>query len=529
MITVDIAKNMLVDTMVGILGADGVTTEAAECIFFSTDTLREGVVAEAVIRPADADQLARAIAAATTAGRSVIGRGGGFSYTGGYTPAEAGSIIVDTRRMNRILEVNEEDLYVVVEAGCTWKALYEELKGRGFRTPYFGPMSGFHTTIGGALSQGSFFLGSTQFGTTADSVLALEVALADGQLVRTGSSSNRFAPSPFFRAYGPDLTGLFLHDSGAMGIKTKAMLRLIPYPEYSRFASFHLPDLESTLALMSTIARSGHAAECYAWDPALVQKFRSRNTVTEDLRYLKNVARSGGSFFKGVRDAAKLVMAGKKMLDGVNFLIHVAIDDMIEGNAEAKLVAVREIAAAFGAAESDGTMPQALRSGPFSDFLSASVLGPEVRSLPMSGLFPHSKALEAARTAYDHFDGIRAEMDANGITVGTIFFAVGPTVLCVEPIVNWTDTRAALHDRKANRSDVAALAADPGPPAATEIVARERAALADKFLRLGAAWIQIGKTFPYAAGREPEALALVRGIKDLVDPENRINPGALGL
>ena len=153
--------------------------------------------------------------------------------------------------MDRIVEINEQDMYVVVEAGCTWAKLHEALKAKGLRTPYWGPMSGFSATVGGALSQGSFFLGSTEYGPVSDSVLGLEVVLADGRVTRTGTWASSEGVAAFMRQYGPDATGLFLNDTGAMGFKTKASLKLIPRRTHQGYGSFAFSDHRSALAAVS--------------------------------------------------------------------------------------------------------------------------------------------------------------------------------------------------------------------------------------------------------------------------------------
>ena len=189
-----------IDALRALLGRDNVITDSGELSFYSTDVYaRAAVDAEVVIRPGNPDELAAAVRICTEAGLVVIARGGGLSYTGGYLPVRRQSVIVDTLRLARVVEINATDMYVTVECGLTWKALLAQLAPLGLRTPYFGPMSGYGSTVGGALSQGSVFLGSTQFGTTADSVLSVDVVLADGSVVSTGSAGGLHQPSPFFR------------------------------------------------------------------------------------------------------------------------------------------------------------------------------------------------------------------------------------------------------------------------------------------------------------------------------------------
>ncbi|MCZ2978581.1 FAD-binding protein, partial [Acinetobacter baumannii] len=92
-------------------------------------------------------------------------------------------------------------------------------------------------TVGGAIAQNGAFYGSTRHGAVSDSVIGVTVVLADGTLVTTGSASRRNT-KPFTRDGGPDMTGLFVGDNGALGFKVTATLRLHPRPAYVDFLSF---------------------------------------------------------------------------------------------------------------------------------------------------------------------------------------------------------------------------------------------------------------------------------------------------
>ena len=265
----------LAEELSAILGSEHVLLDSADLAFFSSDIFQEGITAELVIAPGTVEELSAAVHLCTSSGRTVIARGGGWSYTGGYLAVRPQSVVVDLRRLNRIVEINTEDMYVTVECGANWKQLLDALREKGFRTPYFGPISGFASTVGGALSQGSFFMGSTQYGTTAETTLGLEVVIADGTILKTGSGASIHAPSPFFRTYGPDLTGLFLGDTGALGLKARATLKIIPFPKFSRFASYAIEDQAVVVRLLGQIARTGVAADCYAWDPPRTSIWRA--------------------------------------------------------------------------------------------------------------------------------------------------------------------------------------------------------------------------------------------------------------
>ena len=146
--------------LAGMLGSERVLAGEADRGYYSCDIYGGNRRAALVIRPESAEALATAVGAATEAGYSVIGRGGGTSYTGGYVPDREQSVIVDTTDLDRIVEINREDMYVTVESGVTWEALHRALRDTDLRTPYWGPLSGAVATVGGALSQNSILWGS---------------------------------------------------------------------------------------------------------------------------------------------------------------------------------------------------------------------------------------------------------------------------------------------------------------------------------------------------------------------------------
>jgi FAD/FMN-containing dehydrogenase len=310
-----------------LVGADNVITDPSELAFYSTDVYRRADVdAALVVQPGTVAELAEVVRLCTQEGLAVVPRGGGLSYTAGFLPTRAGSVIVDMLRLDGIVQINDTDMYVTVECGITWKALYEALKPKGLRTPYFGPMSGANSTVGGALSQGSIFLGSTQYGTTADSVLGLEVVLADGSIVKTGSAGGQHGSGPFFRNYGPDLCGLFLHDAGSLGFKARATLRLLRTPAYSGFVSFTFGNHADLVSAMSEISRSGLAAECFGADPFIWGMRLWDTDIARDVKRIVGVVKAGRGLMGGLKDAARMATTGRQALKDVEYAMNVAID-----------------------------------------------------------------------------------------------------------------------------------------------------------------------------------------------------------
>ncbi|MFM7624893.1 MAG: FAD-binding oxidoreductase, partial [Gammaproteobacteria bacterium] len=218
-----VASDALVRELAAVVGATNVVTDDTERAFFATDIYRAGALPAAVVRPASAAEVAAVVRACVARGVAVVPRGGGASYTDGYVPSEDGSISLDTSRMDRILEINERDMYVVVQVGITWAELNEALAARGLRTPFYGPFSGLAATVGGSLSQNSVTWGTGVFGVSGETPLGVEVVLGTGEVLDT-AQIGASAREAFFRPYGPDISGLFTGDAGALGIKTAVTL-----------------------------------------------------------------------------------------------------------------------------------------------------------------------------------------------------------------------------------------------------------------------------------------------------------------
>ncbi|MGE0581667.1 MAG: FAD-binding oxidoreductase [Steroidobacteraceae bacterium] len=520
------ATHLLAD-LAALLGAQNVLTDEAERRFYAQDVYREGRLPLAVIRPGSSDELVAALRAIAKEGLAIVPRGGGMSYTDGYLPQREGSITVDLLRMDRIVEVNVEDGFVTVECGATWRALHDALAPMGVRTPYWGPLSGQKATIGGALSQGSMFLGSGRYGPVADSVIGLDVVLVDGTQLRLGSHANAHGV-PFFRQYGPDTMGAFLSDTGALGIKTRATFRLVrPQPE-SRHLSFQFATAAELFAAMGAVARADVISECFAFDPGLQGMRMKRARLTDDVKTLGKVMKAAGGGLAGLKEGAKLVLAGRGFLDEKQFSMHLSLDGRDAADADAKAAIVRAAASGAGAREVENSVPKVMRAHPFADV--TSMLGPGgERWVPVHGVTAFSRAAALFESCKAVFARHADEMQRLDIDHGYLIASVGLAGILIEPVLYWPEARLAFHERVLPPDYLAKLPTFPPNPAATEAVGRIRVALAETFVMQGAVSFQIGKFYPYQRGLEPGAAGLLRQIKAIVDPGGRMNPGSLGL
>lgn len=517
----------VVQSLVGIVGAANVITDETERAFFSSDVYSSGATCACVVRPGDKHEMARAVKAATSAGYAVVARGGGMSYTGGYLPVREKSVMFDLARLNRILEVNAPDMYVTIEAGVTWKQLYEELKPKSLRTAFFGTLSGIHATVGGSISQGAMFFGSGQHGPAQESVLGLEVVLADGTLVPTGQGA-QVKSKPFFRHMGPDLTGLFLGDTGALGLKATVTLKLVRIPAEAAYGSFAFDDMKPCLDAMAEVAREGVTSECMGFDPVLQAMRMRRESLMKDVKTFANVVTGQGSLTKGLVEGAKMALAGRGFMDEVKYSFHVICEDRTAAGAEERLNFCRAAAKKCGGREIENTIPKAVRAYPFTPL--NNMLGPlGERWLPVHGLFAASDVARVIAETDAFFAGFKADIDAHNIEIGSMYAVVGNNTFVYEPVFYWPDQWTAVQRRTPEPGHLAKLKESPPNAAASAAVHKIKTALCKHFAENGAAHFQIGKAYLYKDYRDPAAWALLDKIKSAVDPTRLVNPKSLGL
>ncbi len=197
-----------------------------------------------VVKPGTTEEVAEIVRLANKYKTAVIPRGGGCCLMGGSKPIEKGGILLDTARMHKIINIDENTLTVTFETGITWAELNAKLNELGYYTGNLGPGSGISAVVGGGLSHHSVGGGGgAKYGSCTEHVVALEVVLPNGDIVNTGSNASIYTKEPFCRfGFGPDLTGLFLGDNGLLGIKTKATLEIFPRPKYHAAKTFTIEE-----------------------------------------------------------------------------------------------------------------------------------------------------------------------------------------------------------------------------------------------------------------------------------------------
>ena len=177
---------------------------------------------DAVAFPVSAEEVRRTVLLANEHRFPVIPRGAGSGFSGGSVPVQGG-LVLSLERMDRILSIDTENLVAVVEPGVVTETLKEEAKKRGLFYPP-DPASLKFCTLGGNIAECSGGMCAVKYGVTRDYVMGLEAVLGTGELIRTGVYTVK-------GVVGYDLTRLLVGSEGTLGIVTKAVLKLIPFPE----------------------------------------------------------------------------------------------------------------------------------------------------------------------------------------------------------------------------------------------------------------------------------------------------------
>ncbi len=469
-----------------LVGHDHLHADDETVSHFAQDLFFTGQNPLAVIAPASAEEVSKAVKLCTDEGIAVLPRGGGLSYTAGYVQTDDAAppaVVVDTRRLNTVLEVSPENMTVTAEAGCTWEQVMDATSQHGLRPVMFGPSTGRFSTLGGSLSNNCMFFGSANNGTAADAALGIDVVTADGSLVRTGSGAIKNG-KPFYRNNGPDLTGLFLADGGALGVKVAATLRLEKIPTGRAYASFSFASFDSLIPAIQEIGRSGLASECLGLGPAPLDH------------------QAGGAP-----------------------TLHVVCEGWTQAIADEKEKALIEIVGADGTTI-EPSMPTFIRENTFT-FVQSSLDAAGRLQIWTHGIFAIGDTVKAYEGFMNVMKDHASEMAALEIEA-TLSFACAGTAMMVEPVLRWQGPASHMHRTGMGKAEKSIEAsADTKKREARVRLIRED--FRTKMDALGAAHMQYGRFYKYASVTEDNTVHLLEGVKRTLDPKGLLNPGVLGL
>lgn len=239
------------------------SVSSSELYCYSSDASQVKGVPDYVVRPESTEEVSRIVKLAFENEIPVTARGAGTGLAGGAVPVQGG-IVLDLSGMNRLLEIDLDNLQVVVEPGVIQDTLNDVLKPYGFFFPP-NPGSSAMCTIGGMIAYNASGMRCVKYGTTRNYVRDLEVVLADGTVIHTGSKMLKSAA-------GYDLTQLMIGSEGTLGIVTKAGLKIAPLPKTRKLviAAFENAELAGK-AVIKTFSNGVVPSACEILDRVSLQ------------------------------------------------------------------------------------------------------------------------------------------------------------------------------------------------------------------------------------------------------------------
>ena len=241
-------NNQTINRLKKIIGPSNVTTEKEELICYSYDATGRECLPDAVAFPGTVEEISDIMKLASSEKFPVVARGAGSGFAGSSVPVQGG-LVLPMKRLNKIIEIDEDNMVAVVEPGVVTGRLKNEVADVGLFYPP-DPSSLKFCTIGGNVAMGASGPRAVKYGVTRDYVLGLEVVLPTGEIINTGTRTVK-------GVVGYDITRLFIGSEGTLGIVTKIILRLIPKPETATTLYAEFSDNLTAGQAVSSIMASG--------------------------------------------------------------------------------------------------------------------------------------------------------------------------------------------------------------------------------------------------------------------------------
>ncbi|HWR38200.1 MAG TPA: FAD-linked oxidase C-terminal domain-containing protein [Patescibacteria group bacterium] len=234
-------ENQIIDALKKIVGADYVLTSEEDLRCYSYDaTPGFAHMPEAVVSPADTEEVSKVLALANEKKIPVYPRGSGTNLSAGTVPTKGGIVLLMTR-FNKIIEIDEANLVATAEPGVIVSDLNKEVEKLGLIYPP-DPGTVNTATLGGTVSENAGGLRGLKYGVSKHYVMGLEAVLADGSVLKTGGKNVKDVA-------GYDLTKLFTGAEGTLGVITKITVKLVPAPEAKK----------AMMAIFSNLDNAGNA------------------------------------------------------------------------------------------------------------------------------------------------------------------------------------------------------------------------------------------------------------------------------
>ena len=230
-----------------IVGSENVYDDKAHLIAYSYDATKNHYEPDAVVFPKNEEDISKILKYCDKNRIIITPRGAGSGFTGGALPASGGIILALEKHMNKILEIDMENLVAVVQPGVINMDLQRAVEAKGLFYPP-DPASQDYSTLGGNVSENAGGMRAAKYGITKDFVMALRAVLPNGEIIRAGKRTIKDVA-------GYNVAGILIASEGTLGVITEITLKLLAKPKLSKSAMGVFPTVQKAMeAVFKTMA-----------------------------------------------------------------------------------------------------------------------------------------------------------------------------------------------------------------------------------------------------------------------------------
>ncbi len=252
-----------------LVGEENVRSDQAHRRAYSYDATRTHYEPDAVVFPRDEEDVSRILTYCNHHRIPIVPRGAGSGFTGGALPASGGIVLGFEKHMNKILEIDRENMLAIVQPGVINKDLQRRVEAMGLFYPP-DPASEEYSTLGGNVSENAGGMRAAKYGLTKDYVMALRAVLPNGDVIRAGKRTIKDVA-------GYNIAGILTASEGTLAVLTELTLKLIPKPRYVKSYMGIFPDVKAAMnAVFKSLAEGANPVAMEFLDALVVRAVKEK-------------------------------------------------------------------------------------------------------------------------------------------------------------------------------------------------------------------------------------------------------------
>ena len=252
-----------------LVGDENVFSDKAHMIAYSYDATRTRFEPDAVVFPRDEEDVSRILVYCNHHGIVITPRGAGSGFTGGALPTNGGITLAMEKHMNKILEIDMENMVAVVQPGVINMDLQKAAEEVGLFYPP-DPASEEYSTLGGNVSENAGGMRAAKYGITKDYVMALRAVRPNGDIIRAGKRTIKDVA-------GYNVAGILIASEGTLAVLTEMTLKLIPKPKFTKAYMGIFPSVDDAMnAVFKSLAAGANPVAMEFMDDLVVEALKEK-------------------------------------------------------------------------------------------------------------------------------------------------------------------------------------------------------------------------------------------------------------